>query len=411
MNKRQMTDALVNMFQSQPGETFTFKHIFKQLHLDNHPAKMLAINTMEEMAWDDFLTKVSDNSYRLNVEGQVQEGIFHRKSNGRNSFTADGSDKAIAVSERNSMFAFDGDRVRVTLLARRQRHMKEAMVTDILERKTDQFVGLLQVEKDYAFLLTESNIFVHDIMIPKKKLKGGKTGDKAVVRIVQWPSKEKKNIIGEVVDILGKKGENTAEMHAILAKYGLPYKYPKHLEDLAEKISADITPQDIAEREDYRDTTTFTIDPHDAKDFDDALSVRLLGEKKKGSGGTALRQWEIGVHIADVSHYVKENSPIDKEAQRRATSVYLVDRQTLLQRHLQDGRQRRHSRLASGTHHHTLKPALRLRRGTGDTRTERCQGRHRRACTAAKRRQIQGRIRRGTLHARPSCQAAEAETI
>lgn len=168
MNKRQMTDALVNMFQSQPGETFTFKHIFKQLHLDNHPAKMLAINTMEEMAWDDFLTKVSDNSYRLNVEGQVQEGIFHRKSNGRNSFTADGSDKAIAVSERNSMFAFDGDRVRVTLLARRQRHMKEAMVTDILERKTDQFVGQLQVEKDYAFLLTESNIFVHDIMIPKK---------------------------------------------------------------------------------------------------------------------------------------------------------------------------------------------------------------------------------------------------
>lgn len=326
MNKRQMTDALVNMFQSQPGETFTFKHIFKQLHLDNHPAKMLAINTMEEMAWDDFLTKVSDNSYRLNVEGQVQEGIFHRKSNGRNSFTADGSDKAIAVSERNSMFAFDGDRVRVTLLARRQRHMKEAMVTDILERKTDQFVGQLQVEKDYAFLLTESNIFVHDIMIPKKKLKGGKTGDKAVVRIVQWPSKEKKNIIGEVVDILGKKGENTAEMHAILAKYGLPYKYPKHLEDLAEKINADITPQDIAEREDYRDVTTFTIDPHDAKDFDDALSVRLLGEKKKGSGGTALRQWEIGVHIADVSHYVKENSPIDKEAQRRATSVYLVDR-------------------------------------------------------------------------------------
>ncbi len=318
VNKRQVTDALIELFQSQPNVTFSFKQIFKLLRLDTHPAKMLAINAMEEMAWDDYLVRVSDTSYRLNVEGQVQEGVFHRKNNGKNTFTADGSDTPILVSERNSMFAFDGDRVKVTLMARRHNHVKEAMVTEILARKTDQFVGRLQVERDYAFLITESNIFAHDIMIPKNKVKGGTTGDKAIVRITQWPTREKKAIVGEVVDILGKQGENTAEMHAILAKYGLPYKYPKHLEDLARKISGEVTEQDLAEREDFRDVTTFTIDPHDAKDFDDALSIRR--------SPTDNDLWEVGVHIADVSHYIHENSSIDKEAQRRATSVYLVDR-------------------------------------------------------------------------------------
>lgn len=323
LNKRQTTELLEQLFSTNPNETFSLKQIFRQLHLDTHPKKMLAIDTLEEMAWDDYLTKVSEYSYRLNTAGQVQEGTFHRKANGKNFFTADGSDKPIAVSERNSLFAFDGDRVKVSLMANRPRHIKEAMVTEILQRKRDQFVGKLKVERDFAFLVTESNIFVHDIMIPKKKLKNGQTGDKAVVRITQWPSRESKNIVGEVVDILGKQGENNAEMHAILAQYGLPYKYPKHLEELANRISGEITQQDIAEREDYRDVTTFTIDPHDAKDFDDALSIREIKDDKKKDKS---RVWEVGVHIADVSHYVKEGSPIDKEAQKRATSVYLVDR-------------------------------------------------------------------------------------
>ena len=172
------------------------------------------------------------------------------------------------------------------------------------------------MEKDFAFLITEGNIFVHDILIPKKKLKGGKDGEKAVVRITQWPSKESKNIVGEVIDVLGKQGDNNVEMHAILAQYGLPYKYPKNVEDAAEKIDPGITSEEIARREDFRDVFTCTIDPKDAKDFDDALSIREAG---KGL-------WEVGVHIADVSHYVKENSIIDKEAQKRATSIYLVDR-------------------------------------------------------------------------------------
>ncbi len=330
LNKRLVTDMLAGFFKSQPNETFSFKQIFKALHLDTHPAKMLAVDAMEEMTWDDFLTKVSDNQYRLNTKGQVQEGVFVRKTNGKNSVLLDGSDKPIFVSERNSLFAMNGDRVRVSLMARRRNHIKEAMVTEILSHARETFVGKLKVEKDIAFLITESNMFVSDIIVPKRKLKGGKTGDKAVVKIIQWPSRESKRIIGEVIDILGKTGENTAEMHAILAQYGLPYRYPKHVEEAAEKLSADITPEEIARREDFRDVWTCTIDPHDAKDFDDALSFRILEKASsggKGAGKPAGRPlYEVGVHIADVSHYVKEGSVIDKEAQKRATSVYLVDR-------------------------------------------------------------------------------------
>ena len=315
LTKQRLVEMLQTLFQQNPNETFSLKQIFRELKLSTHPAKMLAVDVMDEMAWDDFLTKASDNSYRLNLKTQVQEGTFIRKANGKNSFQPDDGGKTIFVSERNSLFAMNGDRVRVAMMARREKHMKEAMVVEILSHKRDQAVGKLKVEKDYAFLVTEGNIFVHDILIPKKKLKGGKTGDKAVVKITQWPSKDSKNIVGEVIDVLGKEGDNNVEMHAILAQYGLPYTYPKHVEEAAEKIDPGITPQEIARREDFRDVFTCTIDPKDAKDFDDALSIRKQG-----------KLWEVGVHIADVSHYVKEGSPIDKEATKRATSVYLVDR-------------------------------------------------------------------------------------
>jgi len=315
LTKQRLVEMLQTLFQQNPNETFSLKQIFRELKLSTHPAKMLAVDVMDEMAWDDFLTKASDNSYRLNLKTQVQEGTFIRKANGKNSFQPDDGGKTIFVSERNSLFAMNGDRVRVAMMARREKHMKEAMVVEILSHKRDQAVGKLKVEKDYAFLVTEGNIFVHDILIPKKKLKGGKTGDKAVVKITQWPSKDSKNIVGEVIDVLGKEGDNNVEMHAILAQYGLPYTYPKHVEEAAEKIDPGITPQEIARREDFRDVFTCTIDPKDAKDFDDALSIRKQG-----------KLWEVGVHIADVSHYVKEGSTIDKEAMKRATSVYLVDR-------------------------------------------------------------------------------------
>ena len=324
LGKKQVSELLQNLFQHNPNETFSFKQIFKVLKLDTHPLKMLAIDVMEEMAWDDFLLKVSDNSYKLNLKTQVQEGIFHRKANGRNSFVPDEGGTPVFVAERNSMSAMDGDRVKVSLMARRDKHIKEAMVIEIVKRAHDTIVGKLRVEKDIAFLVTADSTIVHDIIIPKRKLKGGKTDDKAVVKIVQWPDQDHKNIIGQVIDILGKTGENNAEMHAILAQYNLPYKYPKHVEEAAEKIDATITPEEIARREDFRDVFTCTIDPKDAKDFDDALSIRPLTNTQPPTSSTQL--WEVGVHIADVSHYVKEGSTIDKEAYARATSIYLVDR-------------------------------------------------------------------------------------
>ena len=311
LTKQRLAEMLQTLFQQHPNETFSLKQIFRELKLSTHPAKMLAVDVMDEMAWDDFL---------LNLKTQVQEGTFIRKANGKNSFQPDDGSKNIFVSERNSLFAMNGDRVRVAMMARREKHMKEAMVVEILSHKRDQAVGKLKVEKDYAFLVTEGNIFVHDILIPKKKLKGGKTGDKAVVKITQWPSKDSKNIVGEVIDVLGKEGDNNVEMHAILAQYGLPYSYPKNVEEAAEKIDPGITEQEIKRREDFRDVWTCTIDPKDAKDFDDALSIRPVSEKAKS------QLWQVGVHIADVSHYVKEGSIIDKEATKRATSVYLVDR-------------------------------------------------------------------------------------
>ena len=322
LNKRIVADAVQALFQAHPGEALTYKQVFKALRLDTHPAKMLAVDVMDEMAWDDYLSKVSSNAYKLNLKTQVQEGTFIRKSNGKNSFLPDDGGKPVFVSERNSMFALNGDRVKVAFMARRQNHIKEAIVIEILERKHDQAVGILQVEKDFAFLNTEGKIFIHDILIPKKKLKGGKTGEKAVVRITQWPTEESKNIVGEVVDVLGQQGNNNVEMHAILAQYGLPYKYPKKVEDAANKISADISPEEITRREDFRDVLTFTIDPKDAKDFDDALSIR----KCESASASSKTLYEVGVHIADVSHYVIEGSTIDREAEQRATSVYLVDR-------------------------------------------------------------------------------------
>uniref|UniRef100_A0AB33JLD7 Ribonuclease R n=1 Tax=Prevotella sp. GTC17262 TaxID=3236797 RepID=A0AB33JLD7_9BACT len=316
MTRNQLSEKLTGLFSSQPEKTLSYKEIFRILRLDTHPLKMLAIDILESLAWEDYLTRVSDNSYKLNLKGQVQEGTFVRKSNGKNSFIPDDGSLPIFVSERNSMSALNGDRVKVSVMARRANHIKEAQVIEIISRKKDTVVGKLRVEKDLAFLVTQENLFVRDIIIPKRKLKGGKTNDKAIVKIKQWPDAEHKNLVGEVIDVLGQSGDNDTEMNTILSQYGLPYKYPKNVEEAAEKISGEITEQDEREREDFRSVFTCTIDPKDAKDFDDALSIQRLD-----SG-----LWQVGVHIADVSHYVTEGSVIDKEAYKRATSVYLVDR-------------------------------------------------------------------------------------
>ena len=315
MKKKELTELLVSYFRNKPGEAFTVKQLFQGLKLTTHPLKMLCRDIVEEMTEDNFLVEVEKGRFRLNDKGQVMVGTFQRKSNGKNSFVPDDGGEPIFIAERNSAHAMNNDKVKISLCAKRKRQKVEGQVIEILEHAATTFVGTLKVTKNYAFLLTETNTLANDIFIPKDKLKGAKDGDKAVVRITDWPE-EAKNPFGEVIDVLGKAGDNTTEMHAILAEYGLPYTYPQSVEAAAEKIPAEITPEDYAEREDFRDVVTFTIDPKDAKDFDDALSIRLL---KPGL-------WEVGVHIADVSHYVKEGSAIDKEAIKRATSVYLVDR-------------------------------------------------------------------------------------
>lgn len=315
MKKKELAELLVNYFRMRPTESFSLKHLFGGLNLTTHPLKMLCAETVQEMVEDSFLIETEKGRYKLNDKGQILTGTFVRKSNGRNSFIPDDGGEPIVIAERNSAHAMNNDKVKIALCAKRRRHDLEGQVIEILEHAESSFVGTLKVSKNYAFLLTETNTLANDIFIPKDKLKGGKDGDKAVVKITEWPENAK-NPFGQVIDILGKAGENTAEMHAILAEYGLPYTYPQAVEAAADKIPAEITPEDYAEREDFRDTVTFTIDPKDAKDFDDALSIKQLKPNL----------WEVGVHIADVSHYVKEGSIIDKEAVKRATSVYLVDR-------------------------------------------------------------------------------------
>ena len=315
MTKKQLVEKLTDLIQLNAPESVSLKRIYADLKLNTHPLKMLCLDILQDMLTDDFICEPEKGRYKLKNPDQVVTGTFQRKSNGKNSLLPEDGSTPIFVAERNSAHAMNNDKVRVALFARRKNREREGEVIEILERANDTFVGRLKVDRHYAFLLTESRTLANDIFIPKERLKGAKDGDKVVVRVAEWPD-DAKNPIGQVIDVLGRAGDNTTEMHAILAEYGLPYSYPENVEHAAEQIPAEISAEDLAEREDFRDVLTFTIDPKDAKDFDDALSIRRVGDGL----------WEVGVHIADVSHYVKEGSIIDKEAFKRATSVYLVDR-------------------------------------------------------------------------------------
>lgn len=326
IKKRDLERLIINFLEKENRQSFNYKQVAFAINATNPANRMDIINILDALVAADLIQEVEIGKYKANANrGTENNGIFVRRSSGKNGVMID--DEFIFVAERDSMHALNGDKVRVEISAHRKGQEPEARVIDIIEPKDQTFIGTLNVEKNYASLVTDSKYLAADIIIPRSKLKGGKTGDKAVVRITQW-REEEMNPKGEVVDILGKKGENTAEMHAILAEFGLPYKYPENVEKAANAIDAGITPEEIAKREDFRKVTTFTIDPKDAKDFDDALSIRKL---KNGN-------WEVGVHIADVTHYVTPNSIIEKEAKQRATSVYLVDRTIpMLPEHLSNG--------------------------------------------------------------------------
>ena len=314
ININELMQQIVALFNAEPQKQYNYKQVAQQLGLKLSAQKQKVYEVLTTMAQQEFLIETTPGRFKKRDRGTRVIGTFERRNNGKNQIVTDEGEE-IFVAERNSMHALNGDKVEVYVFARRRHAEPEGEVTQIIERADNTFVGTLNIEKQYAFLITDSKTLANDIFIPKNKLRGAKDGEIAVVRITEWPE-HSKNPIGEVVDVLGEVGNNDAEMHAILAEFGLPYRYPEAVENAAEKISDIIPDDEIAQREDFRPVTTFTIDPHDAKDFDDALSIRKLP-----SG-----LWEVGVHIADVTHYVQPGSIIDKEAEKRATSVYLVDR-------------------------------------------------------------------------------------
>ena len=315
MKKEAMINAIINVFKSSPKEPFNYRQISSMIGVTNQVQKLQVVDILYDLSSDNFISEIDRGRYRYNDWGTTAVGTFMRRQNGKNSFIPEDGGTPIFVAERNSAHALNGDKVKIQLHAKRKGADPEGEVIEILESQRRLITGKLQVTRGFAFLITEDKTLANDIFIPKDKLKGGKTGDKAIVRITEWPE-EAKNPLGEVVDILGTAGDNNAEMNAILAEFDLPYKYPANVEKAAEKISDAIPEEEIAKREDFRGVTTFTIDPKDAKDFDDALSARKLDNGN----------WEVGVHIADVTYYVKPESLIDREAFSRATSVYLVDR-------------------------------------------------------------------------------------
>lgn len=315
IKKKELIAEIMKFFQLDPGRLFNYQQVSNALGLTKQALKTMVADCLSELSLQDYLIEVSTGKYKFNERGLYVEGSIRRSRNGKNYLMPDDGGDPIFIAERNSAHAMDGDRVRVMHSAKKPGSEPEGEVVAVLEHAQNTFVGILDVEKAYAFLITDSKKLANDIFIPKDKIKGGKSGQKAVVRIVEWPDRAK-NPIGEVIDVLGEVGENNTEMNAIMAEYGLPYTYPEEMEKAAELIPDVISADEIAIREDFRGVTTFTVDPYDAKDFDDALSVRKM------SNG----HWEVGVHIADVTHYVKPGSPIEREAENRATSVYLVDR-------------------------------------------------------------------------------------
>lgn len=275
----------------------------------------VVIALLDALVNEKLLTRQSRGKYLYVVQNKTVEGVFVRRTNGRNSLLPNDGTDPIRVPEQRSGHALDGDIVRVLILPEKLDGEPIAEVVDIIQRNTAPYVGILSVENGVSFLLTDTNKLANDIYIPAEERNGARNGYKVMVQVTDWP-KNAKNPVGKVLDVIGKAGENDTEMHAILAEFGLPFRYPKEVEEAAEKIDEQSAYEPKWNRKDFRDRVTFTIDPKDAKDFDDALSLKVLDNNT----------YEVGVHIADVTAYVLPGDKVDHEAQQRATSVYLVDR-------------------------------------------------------------------------------------
>ena len=314
-SKPELWKRLLTFMANHPSEVLNYKDVAQRLQVHTVGMKRQISEVLREMGEQGALEVVSTGRYKFRQCGSYITGTVELTAKGAAYIISDETDEDVFVPFSNLKHALNGDKVKVLVYARSRNRRPEGEVVEVLERKRGTFVGTVECSAGYAFLLPSGKQMPYDVFLPMERLHGAKDGDKVVVKLLSWPENQK-NPVGEVIQVLGRPGDNDTEMNAIMAEYELPVKFPPAVERAADRIPLEIPAEEIKKRKDYREVTTFTIDPADAKDFDDALSIRELR--------TGL--YEIGVHIADVSYYVKENTVLDKEAFARATSVYLVDR-------------------------------------------------------------------------------------
>ena len=311
-----LTQLVLDVFEQNGNTPLNYKQVSAKLNIRDPESRDVIGDILKDEAFKQVLKEVSPGKFQLLELKTFVEGKVDLTNDGSAFIvTDDESETDIFVAPRKLRNALNGDRVKVYVYAKSKGRRQEGEVIEILQRAKTEFTGVLKMSERYAFLIPDDRKMMHDIFIPMSELNSAKNGIKAVAEITDWPAGAR-NPVGRIKHVLGEQGENDTEMNAILAEYGFPLSFPAEVEHDAEQISADITPAEIAKRRDFRDTITFTIDPFDAKDFDDALSFKKL---ENGN-------YEVGVHIADVSHYIIPDSALDKEAFERGTSVYLVDR-------------------------------------------------------------------------------------
>ena len=315
MKKKDIAINMMEVFKESPYKLFNYKQLASAINVKSQTDKRNVQQVLNELVALGSVEEMDRGKYRFSSKSKFVIGIIDKNSNGKTHLIPEDGGEKIFIADRNVNRAMKNDTVKVLLYAARKNRQPEGEVVEIIKRSRETFVGVLSIKNNVAFVIIDNRILNADIYIPMDKLNGAKDGQKVLVKMTDW-TPNAKSPFGEISDVLGEVGENNTEMHAILAEFGLPYSYPEELERMAKNIDAGITPEEVAKRIDMRSITTFTIDPRDAKDFDDALSYRIL------DNGNI----EVGVHIADVTHYVKPHTPIDKEGFARATSVYLVDR-------------------------------------------------------------------------------------
>jgi ribonuclease R len=314
--KQVLTQLVLDVFEQNGKEALNYKQVAAKLNIREPESRETILEILKEEAKKDTLQEISPGKFKVLELKTFVEGKVDLTNDGSAFIVTDDEfENDIFVAPRKLRNALNGDRVKVYVYAKSKGKRKEGEVIEIITRAKMEFTGIVKLSERFAFFIPDDRKMLHDIFIPLGDLNGAKNGMKAVAEITDWPA-DAKNPIGRVKTILGVQGENDTEMNAILAEYGFPLSFPPEVEHDAEEISDLITAEEIAKRRDYREILTFTIDPFDAKDFDDALSY-----KKLDNGN-----YEVGVHIADVSHYIIPDSALDKEAYERGTSVYLVDR-------------------------------------------------------------------------------------